>query len=152
MNNKVIAIIALVVVLGGGWYLLKNQNSNSGIEINSPTSAQEEGTVTETPTGNNTPDTSSESNVKEFTVTGSNFSFAPSTLTVNKGDTVKITFVNSTGFHDLVIDEFGVSTSRINGGQSASITFVADKSGVFEYYCSVGTHRQMGMKGTLTVI
>ncbi len=89
--------------------------------------------------------------VKEFTVTGKNFSFDPSTITVNQGDQVKITFVNSGGFHDFRIDGYNVGTSKINGGAQESFEFTADKAGTFEYYCSVGTHRQMGMRGTLTV-
>ena len=88
---------------------------------------------------------------KEFTVTGSNFAFAPATLSVKKGDTVKITFVNSGGTHDLKIDEFNAATAKIGAGKQATITFIADKAGSFEYYCSVGSHRAMGMKGTLTV-
>ncbi len=95
--------------------------------------------------------TTTQTGVKEFTVTGSNFKFEPSQMTVNKGDTVKITFQNSGGKHDFVIDEFNVETEDINGGENTAVTFVADKTGSFEYYCSVGNHRQMGMKGTLTV-
>src|SRR3989344_1759490 len=38
--------------------------------------------------------------VKEFTITGDNFSFTPSTITVKKGDRVKITFKNNKGYHD----------------------------------------------------
>lgn len=91
-------------------------------------------------------------NTVAFTVTGNNFAFAPSTMTVKKGDTVQITFVNSDGFHDLVIDEFeGAKTARLQTSASETITFVADQAGTFEYYCSVGEHRAMGMKGTLTV-
>lgn len=89
--------------------------------------------------------------VKLFTVTGGNFSFSPSTMTVQKGDTVKITFVNGEGFHDFKIDDFDVSTKQIAAGVSETVEFVADKAGSFEYYCSVGSHRAMGMKGTLTV-
>lgn len=89
--------------------------------------------------------------LKEFTVTGQNYSFTPSTLTVQKGDRVKITFKNAGGFHDLKIGEFNVATPQIQGDKEASIEFVADKVGSFEYYCSVGSHRAMGMKGTLTV-
>ena len=92
-----------------------------------------------------------ETGVKEFTVTGSNDKFEPSTLTVKKGDKVKIAFKNSGGFHDLVIDEFNVKTPVIKSGDQASIEFTADKTGTFQYYCSVGNHRQMGMVGTLTV-
>lgn len=89
--------------------------------------------------------------VKEFTVIGSNFAFAPNTLSVKKGDKVKITFVNSGGFHDLKIDELNVATKKIQGGAQEVVEFTADKIGSFEYYCSIGEHRAMGMKGTLTV-
>lgn len=88
---------------------------------------------------------------KTFTVRGSNFAFAPSTLNVNQGDQVVINFINDSGTHDLKIDEFGAATPVITGGQNATISFTADKTGTFEYYCSVGNHRQMGMVGTLTV-
>ncbi len=89
--------------------------------------------------------------VKEFTVDGSNFKFAPNTITVKKGDTVKITLKNIAGFHDFKIDEFGVATKQIKEGTEESVTFVADKTGSFEYYCSVGKHRANGMVGTLIV-
>ena len=89
--------------------------------------------------------------VKSFTVVGSNYAFAPKTLEVNKGDTVKITFTNSGGMHDFKIDEFNVATERLESGDSTTVQFVADKSGTFQYYCSVGSHRAMGMWGTLTV-
>ena len=89
--------------------------------------------------------------VKEFIVTGKNFSFMPSLITVKKGDTVKVTFKNENGFHDFKIDEFYVVARRINSGAEESVEFVANKIGSFEYYCSVGSHRAMGMSGTLKV-
>lgn len=89
--------------------------------------------------------------VKSFTVTGDNFTFSPSTMTVKKGDTVRITFKNAEGFHDLKIDEFSVATKQMNAGGEETVEFVAEKAGSFEYYCSVGKHRDMGMKGTLVV-
>jgi len=89
--------------------------------------------------------------VKEFTVDGSNFSFSPSTITVKKGDNVKITFKDDDGRHNLVLDGYGLSTSTIGAGSEDSISFVADKAGTFQYYCSVPTHKDKGMIGTLTV-
>lgn len=89
--------------------------------------------------------------VKEFTITAENFSFSPSLITVKKGDRVKITFKNSEGFHDFVVDEFGVATKQTKAPTTEVLEFTADKVGSFEYYCSVGTHRAMGMKGTLKV-
>ena len=89
--------------------------------------------------------------VKEFTVSGGEFYYEPSALAVKKGDKVRIVFKNADGFHDFRIDELGVATKKINDGQTDTVEFTADKVGSFEYYCSVGKHRQMGMKGTLTV-
>ena len=89
--------------------------------------------------------------VTEFIITGANYSFTPSLLKVKKGDTVRITLKNSGGLHDFVIDEFAAATKQITAGQEDTVTFVADKSGTFEFYCSVGSHRQMGMKGQFIV-
>lgn len=95
---------------------------------------------------------SPQSQVKEFTITGQNFSFTPNKITVNKGDTVKITFKNNEGMHDFVIDQFNVRTNLVKAGGQQTIQFIADTAGVFEFYCSVGSHRQMGMKGSLEVM
>jgi nitrite reductase (NO-forming) len=53
--------------------------------------------------------------------------------------------------HDFVIDELGVQSDKVNNGETATVQFVADKVGTFEYYCSVGNHRAMGMVGKLIV-
>ncbi len=89
--------------------------------------------------------------VKTFTVSGSKFAFSPKEIKVKKGDKVKIIFKNSGGFHDFVLDEFSVKTAQIKDGESAEVSFTADKTGTFEFYCSVGSHRAMGMKGNLIV-
>jgi plastocyanin len=89
--------------------------------------------------------------VKEFTISGKNFSFTPSLITVKKGDKVKITFQNTAGFHDFKIDEYGVATKKSQAPDTEVLEFTADKAGSFEYYCSVGNHRSMGMKGILKV-
>ena len=88
---------------------------------------------------------------KTFTVTGQNFSFSPAQIKVKKGEVIKIVFKNAAGFHDFMIDKYNVRAQRIQGGSEEVITFTADKTGSFEYYCSVGTHRAQGMKGTLIV-
>ena len=102
----------------------------------------------------NTPEvtgTTESGNIKEITVTGANFKFTPNTITVKKGDTVRVNFKSSGGFHDFVIDEFDVQTKMVDTGLSDTVEFVANKVGTFEYYCSVGNHRQMGMVGKLIV-
>ncbi len=88
---------------------------------------------------------------KTFNVAATNHAFSVKEMRVKKGDTVTINLTNSEGFHDWVIDEFDAATEKINTGGSDSVTFVADEAGTFEYYCSVGNHRAMGMVGKLIV-
>ena len=95
--------------------------------------------------------TSTATTQKTFHVAGGNFFFVPTEMKVNKGDTVTVVFDDVGGFHDFIIDELNVKTKRIQTNGQDTITFTADKAGSFEYYCSVGTHRQLGMKGTLIV-
>lgn len=156
MNSKIIIIaVVVILILGAGAFLLTKNSANQNTALTpTPTSAV---LPTDTPVASPSEamEQSSPSGtvgvVKEFTVTGTNFKFAPATLTVKKGDTVKITFKNEGGFHNFLLDEFNVATKTVSTGQSETVTFVADKAGTFEYYCGVGNHRQMGMVGTLTV-
>lgn len=75
-------------------------------------------------------------------------------LVVNAGDTVRITVINGDPtLHDLKIDEFGVDSRQlITAEQTATVEFVADRAGEFDYYCSIPGHREIGMKGLLRVI
>lgn len=149
MKNIVIVLVVVAVLALGGWYYM-SMNPNADTTTGDMTSTGEM-TQGDTPaTGDQTGAVPAEGTVKEFTVDGKNFAFSPALVTVKKGDTVRIKFVNSQGFHDFVIDEFKVATPQIKEGE-AVVEFVADKAGSFEYYCSVGSHRAMGMKGTLTV-
>lgn len=87
----------------------------------------------------------------QFSLSGKNFAFSEKELRVKKGDTVTVTFTSESGFHDWVIDEFQAATEQVKAGGTTAVTFVADKAGTFEYYCSVGSHRQLGMVGKLIV-
>jgi|SRR3989344_20135 len=140
----VLGIVGLVVVVGGV-IMLKNSKTQSA-----KTQIIEE-VVTEpsvVPTGAAMEESGA---VKEFTVEGSPFKFVPNVINVKKGDTVRVTFKNVTGTHDFVIDEFDVRTNQIGEGEEEEVEFIADKAGTFEYYCSVGNHRAMGMVGKLIV-
>ena len=90
-------------------------------------------------------------NIKSGVVKAENFKFVPDQMAVNQGDTVTITFTNTQGLHDFTIDEFKVKSKTLEAGETEEITFVADKKGTFEFYCSIGQHRAMGMVGTITV-
>jgi nitrite reductase (NO-forming) len=145
MDNKIIWIVLIIVVL------LVLAFAFWGNSVVTPV-LPPVGTTTSTTTSTTTPNaTTTATSEKIFTVTGANFAFAPATLTVNRGDRVRIVFVNNQGLHDWVLDEFNVRTPQINTGQQAEVSFVADRTGIFEYYCSIGNHRAMGMVGKLIV-
>ncbi len=132
-----IAGIVIVVILAVGGAVVmskpKTQNQLTVPVATSPTPEAVTGTVA------------------EVVVEGSNYKFSPATLKVKKGDTVKLAFKSTGGIHNLVIDEFGVETSQLGEGEEEEVEFVADKTGTFEYYCSVANHRAMGMTGKLVV-
>ncbi|MDP3779362.1 MAG: cupredoxin domain-containing protein [bacterium] len=146
MKNILIVGI-LVIMIGVGIALYMRNGSNPANESTATQTPQESSSVT--------PETSSSpvsaAAVKEFVVIGTNYSFGPKTIMVNKGDRVKILFKNNGGFHDLVIEGLNVATKRINQGGMDTVEFTASVAGSFEYYCSVGDHRQQGMFGTLIV-
>ncbi len=133
-SNKVCMVVGLIILAGIAVFVFTNQKSQVP-EV--PVPLEQAAGVAPT--------------VKEFTVSGTNFAFEPSTITVNKGDNVRIVFKNTQGFHDWKIDEFGAATKQTGAPTEEVLEFVADKAGTFEYYCSVGQHRAMGMKGTLVV-
>ncbi|HYF05914.1 MAG TPA: cupredoxin domain-containing protein [Patescibacteria group bacterium] len=158
MKNSTIVwiIIVILVILGLVWWSNNTSVPDTGTvpSTNSPigtstTPADMNPVATATLPGTTTP--SMQPATKEFTVTGKNFNFSPAQITVNKGDRVRITFKNEAGFHDLKIDEFNAGTKQIDTNAEETFEFIADKTGTFDYYCSVYNHRQMGMVGKLTV-
>lgn len=97
-------------------------------------------------------ETPSEPETLEVTVEGENYTYNPSSITVKQGQKVRLTFKSTGGFHDFVIDEIeGAQSARVSGGEETVIEFTPTKTGSFTYYCSVGSHRALGMEGTLIV-
>ncbi len=84
-------------------------------------------------------------------VEGQNYSYSINTIEANIGDTVTINFINNWWTHDIVIDEFDVASEIISAWETTSVTFVVDQAWVFEYYCSIGNHREKGMEWRLFV-
>ncbi len=155
--TKVISVVLVLVLVIGGLLFFRNRTvaptdlstDNLAAGTVEEGSGVQVGPADEPLTSTST--SSVTSPVKEFTVDATNFAFAPKTISVNIGDKVRLNVKNTAGMHDLKIDELGVATKILKAGESEVVEFIATKAGSFEYYCSVGTHRQMGMVGTLTV-
>ncbi len=145
-----VAMSSFIVLLAAGCNSTKTDIFTERVDSTTK-QIQETGNINPTTTATTPAPVSSEVGVKTITVKGNNFAFIPSEIKVNKGDKVRIIFENTGGFHDWVIDEFNARTKQISDGATETIEFIADKTGTYEYYCSVGKHRQMGMKGKLIV-
>ena len=96
-----------------------------------------------------------ETNVTSIVIEGSladEYSYTPSQLSIVEGDVVRVTFNNNGRIpHNWVLRGYNIATNTIAPGASDTVQFVADKSGEFEYYCSLRGHRERGMLGLLTV-
>ncbi len=151
MNKNVLIGLLVLVLVGAGGYTFMQKKNSGGMTGNmmdtKPTQEAESMEKTSAVTGAMTND----SKTVSFTVEGGKFYFKPNTITVKKGATVTIVFNNKEGLHDWVVDEFNARTKQIKDGETDKVTFVADKVGTFEYYCSVMQHRSMGMVGKLIV-
>jgi plastocyanin len=147
MRNLVIGIIVIILLIIGVM-ALSNRSEDTNINIDqSATSTNSVSTTTATTTNA----TTTQGSIREFVVTGTPFKFDVSSIKVKQGDVVKVTFKNAVGTHDWVLDDFNVRTKVLAAGAQETVQFVANKRGSFEYYCSVGNHRQQGMVGTLIV-
>jgi heme/copper-type cytochrome/quinol oxidase subunit 2 len=75
-------------------------------------------------------------NQRTFRVEASQFAYTPPVLEVNPGDIVTIELVSTDVVHGLYVDGYGVSITA-DPGQTASLTFTADKTGSFRFRCNV---------------
>ncbi|OGG03657.1 hypothetical protein A2W14_04040 [Candidatus Gottesmanbacteria bacterium RBG_16_37_8] len=163
MNKYLIGFIVVLLVAVGGYNLIKgsqtkvpsqtevNEEQTETLEDESLIDSQEEEAEDAKESDEENEATQEDADVKTFNLDAINFSYNIKEIRVKKGTRVKINLVRKQGFHDLVIDEFNARTKQLGEGSEDSVEFVADKTGTFEYYCSVGQHRQQGMVGKLIV-
>lgn len=148
--------LVLMAVLVGGYLLMK---ANTGKEVvtttnktvASPTTMVEGSETTEEVTTATVGDEAVVQDGVVLNVEGGSFYFKPNVIRAKVDQEINIKFTSVGGMpHDFVIDEFKVNTKEITE-DSLDVAFTPDKVGTFEFYCSVGSHRKMGMKGTLII-
>ena len=105
-------------------------------------------------TASGTPVPSESSDLKISAEEKGGLSFAPKDLSAKAGE-VTITMDNPSGNgmpHDVAITGNGVNQIGKIVQPGGTSTVKADlKPGTYTFYCSVGSHRQAGMEGTLEV-
>jgi nitrite reductase (NO-forming) len=74
-------------------------------------------------------------------------------LKVPEGAVVQINLINGDGaVHDIALPEFGAKSDNIAAkGAATTIVFRADRTGSFEYLCTLPGHKAAGMLGQLIV-
>lgn len=99
-----------------------------------------------------TSSSSSSGGSQSIEVSGTDFAFSPADLTVKRGSSVEIVFKNDGRVrHDLVIEELGVDSGKVNAGQSSTFSFTPNSSGEYKIVCTEPGHEASGMVATLTV-
>ena len=69
-------------------------------------------------------------------ISAKKFSYTPHIVKVDRGDEVTIRLISEDVTHGLYLDGYGNET-RAHPGQDGSITFIADKTGRYNFRCSV---------------
>ncbi len=86
-----------------------------------------------------------EPEIKEFTLKAFKYGYTPDTITVNKGDKVKIIIENTDVPHGIRVPDFNIKGENL-------VEFSANKTGEFTWYCAVYCGEgHMKMKGKLIV-
>ena len=128
-----IGIVAIIViVLGALAFILMSNPSIQGTQTNQPNSGDNQITPpsTTTPSQTTTPSTP-----KTYNIEIKDFAFSPSSLTINKGDTVIWTNKDSVS-HPVTSDSGNeLNSGTLSQGQTYSHTFSAAET--FFYHCSV---------------
>ncbi len=87
----------------------------------------------------------------EISVEAGSFYYKPNLIRVKKGEKVKLILNSVSMMHDFNIDELGVKVPITKSGSTSTVEFTPNQVGEFEFYCSVGQHRQNGQVGKLIV-
>jgi plastocyanin len=136
--------VAALAVAGCGGSSSNNNSSGGGGGGSTPTStpAANSGSSSSSGGGKSVPVAADPNGALKFTTT---------TLKAKSG-TVTFDFTNKASIpHAFAVQGNGVNkSSKVITGGSATLTLKL-KPGKYTFYCPVGSHRQAGMQGTLTV-
>ncbi|MEK6945552.1 MAG: cupredoxin domain-containing protein [Nanoarchaeota archaeon] len=144
MNKRITVVLIAIVVIAVVGFLVFNKPSNSSSSSDLP-GTNTNGGSSNAATDSNTVTAGNSAQNKVITLDAQRFEYTPSTITVKKGDRVKIVMNNIDTTHGIAIPDYNVT--GVDG-----VEFIADKAGTFTFHCPTfcgGGHREM--TGTLVV-
>jgi len=173
-NKIILAIIVILAIAGIYYYMQPGYNSyNYNYPTPSPSpyaSYSPEATYTPAESPTPSPMASPSASVKPspsasvkpsstptprpvtYNISATEFKYNPNAITAKAGQAVTIVFSNKgTIPHNLTLENPGIATQTINPGKTATIQFTAPAAGTYTFFCSVDSHRNLGLTGTLTV-
>lgn len=138
----VAGVVGAVALAGCGGDDNENSDTKSAAPASSSSSSSESSS-------------SSGSVVQAVNVTATDFKLNPANPRISKPGRVEFK-VDNDGQAPHTIEVEGPSGEQelrpvLDPGQSGTLEVNLDKPGKFEWYCPVGNHRDLGMKGVITV-
>ncbi len=150
-NPLIIVTVAAVIGVGVAVFAFKQNIRDAGEEIAQTGLVEGAQITTEETAETEVIPASNSTEVRIVNIEGGAFYFKPNEIRAKAGEKINIVFANAGGIHDFVIDELSVQSTKIKDGETTEVEFTPQIPGTFEFYCSIGNHRAMGMKGTLVV-
>lgn len=149
--------VVLLAVIGLGIAFATSNNSNTSptptpeMDMGTESNQSDIQTQSSPAVEGEQSDSMSDSDVQVVNIEAGSFYYKPNEIRVKKGQTVKVTLQSVDMMHNFVIDELNVDMPVVQNGNTGTVEFTADQAGEFEFYCSVGQHKQLGQVGTLIV-
>lgn len=153
--NRIFVVGALVIVVAmGAFFFFRGRPtqvptappapSNTPADTTSPGGDQRD-----TPPAQNQPP--AQPTVQEVTITAKQWEFQPPTITVKKGQLVRLHIKSIDVTHGFSLSDFGVNVT-LTSNQTQTVEFTPNTVGTFSFFCSVfcGSGHS-GMRGTLRV-
>lgn len=113
-----------------------------------PAAGPEPGTAGTPPTAS--PASTPVEEALDIAIQATGLRFSPAAITIPAHTPVRIVFTNrSRVYHDLVIPKLGQRTPRIGPDETSELLIRAEP-GSYVFYCSIQSHHQAGMDGTIT--
>jgi len=142
----------LPVILTATAFALAGCGGGGGGEATPTSSPKSPPTASPQPTPTTSAKSGAASSILSLQANASQLKFDKSTLSAKPGK-VKIEMKNPSALqHNVALEGNGVGVAGKVVGQGGTSKVTATlKAGTYTFYCSVDSHRQAGMEGTLTV-